>query len=496
MPNKFIGAMLWGQIGRIGEFGLSFLFTVLVVRWLSQENYSTYSTIVNFHLLLLYFTNLGINDALQRYIPVLREENPLAPLWLFRRLLIIRVGSGAVLAGLMWLGKDLLAKWFNQPFISQEIGPVVTLFLAYVIFEPLVTFYLACFRVRQIVLIRFLGQLGNIIIVGLWFWLSGPMVLPILVALIISNLNMFGVGVAFLPRPGLFARLPVKLKTPLREIAGYSRDLWLITLINIGLQGQIDVILLAVLAGSSLAVPFYSLASTLISRVYNLVIAWAGSLNAIISTVLLEKGQQGLERYFSYSYRLSLPFHLIPMVGLAVISDPLVTLFFEERYHPVSWLLTLFALQNILAALLGASVIPAFINILGRQKIMLRWLAFFSLLNIGLDILLIPPLGALGAVVATSFANTLAQLMQALLVRELFARLNLLYVVKIGGAVLTAGLLAAFIGSEGLLIIIIRSGVYLGCLLLFFRLLKPVEESDKQVLLNLRPGLARILRYF
>lgn len=488
--------MFWGQIGRIAEFGLSLLFTVLVVRWLSQENYSTYSTIINFYLILLYFLNFGITDALQRYVPVLREESALAPLWLLQRFFVIRLGVGMLVAGLMWLGRDLLAEWFSQPFIAQEIGAVVALFLAYVIFEPLVSFYLAWFRVRQIVFIRFFGQLANIIIVGLWFWLSGSAVLPILVALLITNLIMFGAGVVFLPRPGLFARLPVKLKTPLGEIAGYSRDLWLITLITIGLQGQIDVILLAVLSSGSLAVPFYSLASILISRVYALVIAWAGSLNSIISTVLLEKGQPGLERYFAYSYRLSLPFHLIPMVGLAAISDPVVTLFFESRYHPVSWLLTLFALQNILAALLGASVTPAFINILGRQRIMLRWLGFFSLLNIGLDILLIPIFGAVGAVIATSLANTLAQLMQALLVRDLFGRLNYIYLLKIGGAVLTAGLLAAFIGSEGLLVIIIRGGVYLGSLLLFFRLLKPLEESDKQVLLNIRPGLARILSYF
>lgn len=488
--------MLWAQLGRLGEVGLSLLFIVLVVRWLSESSYSAYTTVINLLNLCSLLFGMGLSEGLLRFLPIARAQSPFSSFWLFRRLLFAMLLASASPFFFLLLGKDWLADWLNQSVFAVAPWLPATLLLLYNLLDLSSAYFIASFRVGRIVLIRFLGQLVNILTLALWFWFTPPTAEILLASLALVNTSMVVAVLTLLVKDGLLNKKGTIIQEKIGQVVRYCRAQYFIGLANIGLLGQIDVILLALLASNVAEVSYYSLAALLILRIYNLITGWGASLNSIISTVYLEKGQEGLARYFTYYYRFSLPLHLISVVGLWVVSQPLVTLVFGERYQPIVSLLNLFALQQMLMALLGASVCPAFINTLGRQNyvVRLRWL--FGLLNVLLDILLIPSYGALGAVIATSLANVLTRSAEAWLVRELFAELGFAYILKIAGGVAVAGLLCAFIGDGGLITLLVRSTFFVTILFGIFYLIKPMEAADRLLITNLQPRLARFIRLF
>ncbi|HEX2913997.1 MAG TPA: polysaccharide biosynthesis C-terminal domain-containing protein [Chloroflexia bacterium] len=497
--SRFLGSMLWNQLGRVGEVGLSLLFTVLVVRTLSSLTFGAYSTIINFLNIAGILTSLGLSDGLYRYVPLARATQAQAPLWLFRRFLLLRLLISLIATTIIGVGRVWLALWFNQPAFETTIWLILLLFLLYNLLDLVVSFFSSMLWVSNIVLIRLGGQLLNIILLVTLFLFNAPSLPLLLLSLCISNLLMLFTALGLLARAGLFQKLLAGrsgFQKQLKQVLSYSRDLWLINFATIGLMGQIDIIVLALLAKDPLAVAHYSLASLLIGRLYLLAIAWSGSLGSIISTVFIEKKRAGLERYFVYYYRFSLPVHLIPMVALAALSPALVSFVFGESYRAVAGLLAIFTIQQVFAAMLGSSICASFINTLGRQKLDLRWRTCCSLLNIGLDILLAPLWGATGVVIATVTANILLCAIEAWLVRELFAKLGLAYTLKVVTGVLSGGLLAWLIRGESLAGLALEGSLFASYLLLFFWLVKPLSQADKQMVMNIKPGLAKIIRFF
>ncbi len=491
--------MVWGQVWRVGEVALSLLFTVLVVRSLDQTSFGVYSTITTFVLVTIYVLGLGFSDGMVRFIPILRAHDQTEPFRLFRLFLVIRLAVCLVAGLLVWLGRGWLAATFNQPFFESDSLLLVVMIVFYNLNDFAGNFYSSMLWVKSIVIIRLLGQLFTIILVTAGFYFFQPSVQLLLAVSTLSNLLMALASLLGKARAGLantFSKVEPARKLPLKEIFNYSRDLWVINLATLGLLGQMDIFLMAILNTDIQGIGFYSLATLLIGRLLVLLQAWSTSLGSIVSTVYLEKGRAGLERYFTFYYRLSLPAQMIPMGGLALLAGPFVGLIFGGRYLAAVSLLTVMAWLQVLYALLGNTISNAFLNTLGRQRSALVLRCSCGLLNLGLDLIFIPMWGPLGAAFGTGISLALLHSLEAWLVRELFLKIEWRYVLKIAGAVVSGVWLAGFIGGPFLLSFLGRGLFYTAWLLVFFLLTKPLTNPDLQLLPNLRPRLDRVLRRF
>jgi O-antigen/teichoic acid export membrane protein len=497
--SRFLGAMVWGQVWRLGEVILSLVFTVLVVRSLDQASFGTYSTITTFIVISIYLLGLGLSEGSVRFVPIVRATNPAAPFRLFRLFLLIRLAICLCAGLLIWLGRGWLAALFNQPFFESDSFLLAAMLLFYNLTDFTGNFYTSMLWVKQIVIIRLLGQFSTIVLVTAGFYLFQPSVQLLLGVSTFSNLLMVLASLGGETRAGLVGTFKKPAPTnplPLKMIFSYSRDLWIINLATIGLLGQMDVFLMAILNTGLADIGFYNLAVVLVGRLVILLQAWATSLGSIVSTVYHEKGQAGLERYFVFYYRLSLPAQLIPMGGLALLAGPFIGLIFGEHYLAAVGLLAVIAWFQVIHALLGNTITAAFLNTLGRQRSALVWRCSCALLNLGLDLALIPVWGTLGAALGTGVSITVLHFLEGWLVRELFWKVRWEYVLKIGGAVVSGAWLGSFIGGPDLVSFLGRGLFYAAWLLLFFLLVKPLGEPDLQLLPTVRPGLERVLRYF
>lgn len=491
--------MAWGQIGRSVEIILSFLLLILVVRRLTVTDFSTYSTIINFANFLVLLTSLGLSEGLAKYLPILRNTQAEAQVWLIRYFFGLRIIVNLAAGLLLWLFSPILAQWFSEPLLAKEPLLAISLFFFYTLLEVVMGLFSAHFWIKQLEVVRLSGQFSSLVFVAIWFWLVSPNIYILLASLCLVNLGMNLACLFFAFRQGLFStskQLVARAPLHLQEIILFCRDIWLIKLVNIGLSGQIDVLLLAAFASNQAEVGYYNLAILLIIRLWSVLIGWTSSLNSVAASVSVEQGRPALIRYFGYYYRFNLVLQGVAMVGLGLVSTSLVILVFGKRYEPASLLILVFVIQQIMNMLAGSAVTPAFINILGRQNIMLRWHAFFSLLNVLLDLLFIPWWGALGAVIATTIANSLVGLVDLWLMRELARHLNVGFPLKILAGVVSGGLVASLFRGETFLSLVICAAVYLLYLVAFMLIVKPLEQADRQLVIRLRPGLSRFLRYF
>ncbi len=503
--NKFLGAMFWNQLGRMGEVVLSLSFVVLIVRTLSGADFATYSTATNFGTFGLVVIGLGYSDGLLRYVPVLRAWQPQAPYRLFRRILLRRLVVGIIAGLLIFFMRVPLAVWLHQPVFDRDCWVVIALLLLYSLFELLIFFYSALLRVKQIELIRLAGQLFNILILLVLLQFISLSAVSLLLSLCLTNLAMLGVALVWLPLTRLFQTPGGAELTSQPEFAEqtknffpFSRTLWLTNLATLGLLGQVDIFVLSLFSPGSEAVINYSLAALLTGRLYIAILAWSGSLGSIIATVAVEKGQAGLARYFVYYYRFSLAVYLLPMVGLAALSRPLISLLFGAQHvkvDEIAGLVTIFVVQHALGALFAGSISGFFINNLDLQHLALRLRWICSLLNLGLDLVLAPAFGATGVVIATTLANGLFYFGQFWLLRRLEARPGYIYSLKIGLGALGGGGLAYVVPGDGPGIMVVKAGLYLGFLVAFFKLVRPLTEQDKALISGVRPGLTGWLRF-
>lgn len=497
--SGFLGAMIWGQVWRIGEVALSLLFTVLVVRSLDETSFGSYSTLTTFGFIMTFLLGLGLSEGMVRFVPVVRASGALSPFRLFRLFLALRLAVCAAGGLVIWLLRGWLAAIFSQPFFESDSGLLITLVVLYNLTDLGFFFYSSMLWVRQIVIIRLLGQFSTIVFVTVSFWLFQPSVQLLIAGVCLSNLWMVLASLLGKARPGLgqtFEKSESAPELPLKEIFNYSRDLWIINLATLGLLGQMDVFLLAFLTKDTDGIGFYSLGILLLSRLLALLQAWSTSLGSIVSTVYLEKGQAGVERYFVFYYRFSLPVQVIPMGALALVAGPFIGLVFGDRYLPAVILLAVMAWFQVVYALLGNTITTAFLNTLGRQRSALVWRCSCSLLNLVLDLIFIPIWGPLGAAFGTGISMALLHLLEGWLVRELFIKVRAGYILKITGGVVSGVFLASFIDGPYPLALVGRGVFYLAYLLAFFLVTRPLTLADLELMQGVRPAIARLGKFF
>jgi O-antigen/teichoic acid export membrane protein len=93
-------------------------------------------------------------------------------------------------------------------------------------------------------------------------------------------------------------------------------------------------------------------------------------------------------------------------IGLAAMSDSVVRSFYGSSYLPAIPVLVISLLLALPKAFFWFP--NATLQSANRQGVMFRWMLVFAVLNLGLDGLLIPRFGAIGAALGNGFAQTVA----------------------------------------------------------------------------------------
>lgn len=200
-------------------------------------------------------------------------------------------------------------------------------------------------------------------------------------------------------RPGV---LPAELQQRMTRFSGESLALLALNLI---VWDRSDVFFLKMLESDTRQVAFFSLAFTLVDRILVMPKSFALSVGA---NIMAEFGRdrERLNRVVALAARYSLLFAMPVMIGLAAISGPLITLVYGEKYLPVIPILAIGAALAVAKPLLDP--VQNLMQAAEQQRFLILWGIVCAIINVTLDLVLIPRASAEGAMWANGLAQAIA----------------------------------------------------------------------------------------
>jgi O-antigen/teichoic acid export membrane protein len=207
-------------------------------------------------------------------------------------------------------------------------------------------------------------------------------------------------------------------------------DLFILKLTNPGIAGNLQV-------------TFFSIAFSLTDRMLMAPSAFSGGVKATMMAQVGREGERVVETTVTgarYAFLVAVPL----LAGMAAVSRPFVLAAYQAAYRPMIPVLMITALMAVSKAL-GLAPTSLF-QAVERQSYLIRVGCLCGAIDIGLDFLLTPKHGAIGAACANGIAQTLAALLLwAKLDRDFRPNLRLGAVARIAvsGAAMAAAAFAA-----------------------------------------------------
>lgn len=286
-------------------------------------------------------------------------------------------------------------------------------------------------------------------------------------------------------------RIPPSLRKSMLVFAG---ETVLLLLLNVVVWDRSDIVVLKFMNPDVRQLTFFFVAFNLCEKAMQFPNVFGTAAGA---TLMAQFGRDPtqmaslLRNAARYTMLMTFPL----LFGLAAVSSPIVRALYGSQYLPVIPVL-------IVAALLAAPktlLMPAqqFLQAHEDQKFMVAWIAFCGALDIGIDVLLVPKHGAMGAAIGNGTAQVLGTVGIWWRVHQRFdITMDLRSTLKILAATSLMGGVAAALGW----ILPPWPGLVLGTLagfvtfLVLSRLFHLFDESDRERFLRIRssvPGIAR-----
>jgi O-antigen/teichoic acid export membrane protein len=197
------------------------------------------------------------------------------------------------------------------------------------------------------------------------------------------------------------APLPKPLRGRMRTFSGFSTALMLLQVI---VWDRSDIVLLKLCSSSIKELTFYSVAFNLTEKVLLLPQAFGAAIGA---SIMAQYGRDPaslrllVTRAARYIFLCGLPV----LLGLALLSGPIVQTLYGRQYLPV--IPVLFCAAAL--AIPKTTLLPVlqFLQATEQQRFLVVWGCVCGAVNIGIDLLLIPSHGALGAAVGNGVGQAL-----------------------------------------------------------------------------------------
>jgi O-antigen/teichoic acid export membrane protein len=184
------------------------------------------------------------------------------------------------------------------------------------------------------------------------------------------------------------------------SFGGYGTVL---SILNLVIWDRSDIIFLRRLDGDPSHLTYFAVALNLNDRVLNLLRTFTNAAGVSI-TAQYGRNQKDVPAMTAISMRYGLLLAAPALAGMAVVGGLLATVMYGPAYTPVAVPLLITALFSIFKPLLLPllSLLQAF----ERQRLIVAWGCMWAVVNVAMDVALIPHLGASGAAAASGVAQT------------------------------------------------------------------------------------------
>jgi len=394
--GKASGAVPWTLVGKAVRFAAGVATSIIVVRHLGREEYGLLAIVRVAAAFIAVPAGVGMGQALLRFLP---EISVHAGRLVGRRLLVIGLLVQVAAWALLALGVFLCGRLWDD-FFHAEVSSFMLLATVLLIAGSLRGFFdsalTAAYEARFLAI---LGTAGSLLLFGLTAYVlrAGHGITGILIATAVAEgfvailggiraLTLYGGGHAAVGASRLM---------------GYSLPFVLLSVLNMITWKQSETLLLGHFASASEAGLFdvaYKLPQQLLEFVPE-------SIWPLIMAAMSEaytKNRSGLRDLIDVYYRML--FFLVAPLSLFgfVLGDKMITILYGQEWAPAGGLAQAFFI--IFSLSFFGTPLSMAIYVLEKSWANFVLALLFAVVNVALDLILIPRYGLVGAVIPVAIA--------------------------------------------------------------------------------------------
>ena len=383
----------------------------LLAQALGASGYGLYTIVVSVAALTTGIGGLGLDDAMVRYLAIQTRQGDKAGMWGTLRVGIggaLVVGAAAavvlyVLAG--WLAADVFGEPELLPLVQMISGFVPFLLVSNVLLGVTRGFNrmdLATFAEN---VVRSGVRFGLLVVL----WFIDLNVVTAVLALGVADVSATVVFIVFVRRLVRETGPAVAPRHEYAQIFGFALPLWLSGMLN-RFRRNIETFALGILAiAADVGVFAVAARINLISHtVYRSVIV---AVKPILAHAFAEDDRETLARTYSATTRWTFTLNLPIFIGTVLYAEQILGVFGDEFVVGASAFVVL-AFSELFVAATGTC--GSMIDMAGHMKVKVFNSVLWVVSALVLSIVLIPPLGVLGAAVASTVSLTLVNLVRVL----------------------------------------------------------------------------------
>jgi O-antigen/teichoic acid export membrane protein len=379
------------------SFPLAYLLRLFYSQTLSVEEFGAFFALVSFVLIIATFNDFGLSEALAYFIPRLKRKEQNA---YFTAAISVQTTTSVLIGALLFLFATPLAILITG---SAESAPILSVLILYFFGMNLSATISSYLRGRQDT-----GGYTSVESVRLVSILIASFIAGLVSDTLFAYALAWVVGIFFMNALYTFYTLrkyelrPARFDIPvLRTMFVYALPLIIATSSSI-VMSYLDTVMVSSIAGT-LEAGYYAAALPTAKLLFIITMPLALITFPLTSRKHHEKDFAYLRTFFRYVHEW-IVLLILPAAGvLLAFSTEILRIIFGEAYVPASNTLSVLAVSFVLGGI--ASVQTNILAGLGKPKSRAKVVILAGIVNIILNLILIPVYGGVGAAIGLLIAN-------------------------------------------------------------------------------------------
>jgi O-antigen/teichoic acid export membrane protein len=435
---------------------------------------------------------LGIETLINKKLPELNVADPSGRQgrYLLQRLLTFRLVTSSIFCIFLYFVLPHYLEFINKQELLEYRSAVLMYFLVITVNSFLSTLFMTQLRYKVVSITETISAALNLVLLAV-FVMVGSGIFGVLYAYILATAMNILIYI-WLSRAHFTGETEAPNWGDMKPLALTSYGM---SLFSFGLMTQSDVLLLNFFQVSDADVGYYHLATS-VGAMLAFVLTGIGPLAlSMFSEVYARDSVTGLSKIWCQVLGLA-AFLTTPIYVFAFFNaESLLTFLFGATYAGATMVFALYIFFACAQTVLGWDFTTSTLFILHRRKTVLRSTIEGSMINILLNIILIPAYGVVGAVFATGLVMVYMVLRQLYVIqREVqigpaFPVIGKCFLFSLAAAVMTKGT-AWFVEDH----ILFNAAVYLAAFAGLLIWIKPFTQEHRRLISELHPSLDQIAK--
>ena len=492
--QKFIANIGWAVLGKVVVQGLLFAVSILLTRYLGKEGLGNYATLLVIPVFIRLLNSFGFETLINAKLPELtiRDSSGAEGRYLVGRLLALRFLTTIVFCFLIYHFLLYYFDLINKPELVEFRWALILYFGGITVDSILSTLFMTLLRFKTIAKIEILGSLLNLVFLIVFILLDYG-IYGVLYAYILS-VGMTSVIYLILARDQYLG--PVK-KPEMDDMGHLAWVSYAIAFLGLGLMTQSDVLLMNFFKVNSGDIGIYHLTTGLTGTMVFLLSGVIPMALSLFSETFAKDGVEGLASLYCEIVGL-VSYLTIPIYVFCILNSKiLINFIYGPVFEEAAFALVIYTAFAGIQTALGNNFTLATLYVIRSRNVAIRITVEGSVLNIGLNLVLIPTFGMMGAITGTGVAMVYMVLRQ---LRIIVAEMEIASVFPVIGQCFVLCLIASI---PSLILSLLNYGhlisnliLYLTTLVVVFICVKPFSHEQRQLFTNVYPEFDHWMKWF